>query len=85
MKNNSLTPFSKEDTETLLGARVRKLVLEEANPSVRIGQIGTVIKYEEADLTDGYAIEVDWGDNETWVYECKAGFEEDVEVLPDSR
>ncbi len=74
----SITGFSKEAADGLVGKTVIKRVLQEENPAVKPGQIGKVVEARESEWADGFAVVVDWGDRELWEYATPESLDEDV-------
>ena len=79
-RTDELKGFSKEAAEELIGSSVTKRVLVEENPAVKPGQFGKVVKVEKSKIAESYAVSVDWGDREIWVYDTPEDFEQDVRI-----
>ena len=75
--------FTEDQAEGLVGRAVIKKITTAENPAVPIGQAGKVIAAEPSDLNAGFAVSVDWGDGEIWVYDDWADFSADVDINSD--
>lgn len=73
-------PFTREQAETLVGKTVSKAQLTPENPGVPISARGTVISAEESDLAEGWAVVVDWGRGDIWIYDDWLIFSKDTSL-----